>query len=233
MRTIDWLVLGSAALVGVSAACAPNVSSDVEPRMLSHYQSAGQLYAGAAAGDLPTVQAAAWALAEAESGAGMPSSAMRYVEQLRGFARLASTAPDVSAAATAVARLGGTCGSCHRTMKRGPEYKIVTGPSEGATPVATRMIRHRWAADRLWDGLVAPSDESWRAGADVLQDAPLFTDALTRDVEHYDAVTRLAWEVHDVGVRGQGTRDQTARADLYGKLLGTCASCHRLLRQVY
>lgn len=229
VRTLPVLVLGSVALVGIAVACAPNVSSDVEPRMLSHFESAGQLYSGAAAGDLVRVQAAGWALSESETGAGMPANAAVYVEQLRAFARLASRAPDAQAAATAVSRVGGTCGSCHRTVKRGPEYKIVSGPPEGSTPLATRMIRHQWAADRMWEGLVGPSTESWRQGAMVLQDAPLFTDALTHDVEQYEAVTRLAWEVHDVGVRAITATDQTVRADLFGELLGTCATCHDLL----
>jgi cytochrome c556 len=91
------------------------------------------------------------------------------------------------------------------------------------------MIRHQWAADRLWDGLVGPSDVSWQAGAEVLRDAPLFTDAVTEDVEQYEAVTKLAWQVHEIGALAATVPDHGRRAELYGTLLGTCASCHDLI----
>jgi hypothetical protein len=92
------------------------------------------------------------------------------------------------------------------------------------------MIRHRWAADRLWEGLIGPSDTAWTAGASALIDAPLYTDALTRDVEQYEPVTALTWTVHDIGARALMESDLTARAALYGQLLGTCAHCHELLK---
>lgn len=234
MRTVERLLWGAIAALAVAAlACAPRTSTNVEPRMLGHYQNASQLYGAAAGGDLARVHQTAATLLANETGEGMPERAMRHVDDLRAFARLASTAPDVGAASTAVARVAGTCGACHQTMKRGPRYRIVTGPPEGDTPVATRMLRHQWAADRLWDGLVGPSDESWRAGAAGLRDAPLFTDALTHDVAQYEAVTRLAWTVHDVGARANPTHGQAERANLYGELLGTCASCHALLGQLH
>ncbi|MDH4350943.1 MAG: hypothetical protein OEW56_07330 [Gemmatimonadota bacterium] len=202
------------------------------PRMIGHYENAGRLYAEAAAGRLDGVRTEARELLARESGEGLPPKTASQVEELRAFATLASRAPDLGSAASAVARVGAACGSCHKSMKRGPAYEVPTGPPAGETPVETRMIRHRWASERLWDGLVGPSDESWHAGVGVLRDVPLFTDALTQDVEQYDAVTKLAWTVHDAGARANSATTQAARADLYGELLGTCAACHSLLGQV-
>lgn len=232
MRTRARWMWAAAATAALAVACAPKTTSDVEPRMIGHYQSATQLYTGAAEGDLAQVHAVARELMNRESGEGMPDKVLPYVQQLRGFARLAATAPDGAAAARAVAGVGTSCGACHRAMKRGPRYRVITGPPESDNPVATRMMRHRWAADRLWDGLVGPSDESWRGGAAALQDAPLFTDALTQDVEEYEPVTRLAWEVHDVGIRANTAREQSVRGDLYRELLATCAACHQLLGDI-
>lgn len=213
------------------AACAPQAGPEVEPRMIGHYENVGRLYGAAAAGNLQGVHAEANELLARESGAGLPSGAASHVEELRAFASLAARAPDIRSAASATARTGAACGACHRDMKRGPAYKLVSGPPTGATPVASRMIRHQWAADRLWDGLVGPSDESWRAGAGVLRDAPLFTDELTRDVEQYESVTALAWKVHEIGARANTASGQAARAELYSDLLGACATCHGLLRE--
>jgi hypothetical protein len=92
------------------------------------------------------------------------------------------------------------------------------------------MRRHLWAADRLWEGLIGPSDERWRVGAQVLRDAALYTDALTQDVAKYEQVTKLAWTVHEIGARADITRDRHARSELYGQLLGTCARCHEILQ---
>lgn len=231
MRAISCWPLGVAVVaMGTAVACAPRPTAEVEPRMVGHFQNVSQLYAAAAQGQLEAVHAAARELLERETGTGLPPKATPHVEEMRAFAGLAARAPDLRSAASAAARVGASCGSCHKTMKRGPVYKVVSTPPEGSTPVATRMMRHRWAADRLWDGLVGPSEESWRAGTSALKDAPLFTDELTQNVEQYAEVTKLAWTVHEVGALAAGARDQAARADLYGTLLATCAGCHMLLR---
>jgi cytochrome c553 len=198
--------------------------------MTGHFSRAERLYAAVAAGDLGDVRVEAEGLTHEESGDGMGAGAKPYIEQLHAFAGLAARAPDLPAAASAVARVGATCGSCHVAMHKGPRYQVVGGPPAGTTPVAARMIRHRWAADRLWEGLIGPSDTAWKAGAGALYDAPLYTDALTRDVEQYGPVTQLAWTVHDVGARALMEADHKARAELYGQLLGTCARCHGLLK---
>jgi hypothetical protein len=210
--------------------CAPHTGPDVAPRMTGHFARAGRLYGSVAAGNLDSVRVEAEALIAEEPGGGLGPKAQPYVEQLQAFAGLAARAPDVQAAASAVAQLGATCGACHAAMRRGPRYQVAGGPAAGGTAIATRMLRHRWAADRLWEGLIGPSDTSWEAGAAALYDAPLYTDALTRDVEQYEPVTQLAWTVHDIGARARLEPSLTVRAELYGQLLGTCARCHRLLQ---
>jgi cytochrome c553 len=225
-----WLGPAMAVLVVGSLGCTPKTGPDVAPRMRGHFARAGELYAAVAAGDLAAVRVQAEAMRDEETGAGMSARARTYIEQLNAFAGLAARAPDVGTAASAVARVGATCGSCHRAMKRGPAYQPGSGPPAGAAPVTARMIRHRWAADRLWEGLIGPSDTAWTAGASALIDAPLYTDALTRDVEQYEPVTALTWTVHDIGARALMESDLTARAALYGQLLGTCAHCHELLK---
>lgn len=231
MRTAGGVMVGAALLGTLGAGCTPRAGPEVEPRMIGHYENVSRLYTEAAAGRLSGVRTEATELLARESGEGLPTRVASHVEELRTYAGLAARAPDVTSAASAVARVAAACGSCHRSMKRGPTYEVVTGPPADGNPLATRMLRHTWAADRLWDGLVGPSDQSWRAGASVLRDAPLFTDALTHDVAQYEPVTKLAWTVHELGARANSARDQSVRAALYGELLGTCASCHKLLGQ--
>jgi cytochrome c553 len=231
VRTVKrWLGPAMAVLVVGSMGCAPKPSPEVAPRMRGHFARAGDLYAAVAAGDLAAVRVQAEAIRNEETGEGMSARARAYIDQLNAFAGLAARAPDVATAASAVARVGATCGSCHKSMKHGPAYHVGSGPPAGAAPVTARMIRHRWAADRLWEGLIGPSDTAWTAGASALIDAPLYTDALTRDVAQYEPVTALAWTVQEIGARARMESDHKARAELYGQLLGTCARCHELLK---
>jgi cytochrome c553 len=232
MRTAGKVIVATALLGALGGSCTPRAGPEVEPRMIGHYDNVSRLYAEAAAGRLEGVRAEANELLTRESGEGLPPRVAHWVEELRAYAGLAARAPDVASAASAVARVAAACGSCHQAMKRSITYAAVSGPPPGEGPVATRMLRHQWAADRLWDGLVGPHDQSWQTGATTLHDAPLFTDALTHDVEQYESVTKLAWTVHEIGARARSARDQSERASLYGDLLRTCASCHGLLGQV-
>ena len=225
LRLLPGMLLG----VAIAVACSPKNSPDVEPRMAGHFVTVGQLHDAAAAGDLHALHAIASELLSRETGEGMPSKAAPYVEEYRMFAQLAARAPDTESGASAVARVGAACGSCHKTVNGGPRYTSVPNPPAGESDVANRMMRHRWAADRLWEGLVGPSDALWQAGAALLRDAPLFTDALTHDVAQYEPVTKLAWEVHEIGALANTAREQSRRAELYGELLATCATCHNLL----
>jgi hypothetical protein len=38
---------------------------------------------------------------------------------------------------------------------------------------APAMRDHQWAANQLWQRLIAPADQRWYAGADALSTAPL------------------------------------------------------------
>jgi cytochrome c556 len=237
MRTLSrrTAAASAVALVLVSLACAARSGPELEGRsgrMEQHFTRAGNLYAAVAAGNLESIHAQAAWIAENETGQGLPAKAAPYVEELRSLASLASRAPDLESAASATARLGATCGACHKALGKGPRYTVVNEPPEASTGLTTRMLRHEWAADRLWEGLIAGSDASWRAGARALRDAPLYTDAVTQDVRQYEEVTKLAWTVHDIGTRAGTVTDRSARAALYGQLLDTCARCHNLLQQI-
>jgi hypothetical protein len=196
--------------------------------MTDHFSRANQLYAAVAQGQLDRVHQGAQAILAQETGEGLPPRSMPHLDELRAFTSLAARAPDLESAAGAVARMGAACGNCHTFLRRTPAF-LSTSPPPADVDVASRMQRHRWAAERLWEGLIGPSDQAWRAGAQVLRDAALYTDALTQDVAQYEQVTKLAWTVHEIGARSDITQDRHIRADLYGQLMGTCAKCHQVL----
>ena len=94
------------------------------------------------------------------------------------------------------------------------------------------MQRHQWAADRLWDGLIAPSDTAWDRGMNMLVDVPLHPDDVTdensADVDTA-ALDRIARRIHKLAGLGTIATTPTARSELYGEMLGLCADCHTRL----
>jgi len=101
----------------------------------------------------------------------------------------------------------------------GPGSPVAPVPaSEGAEP---SMVAHAAATDRLWEGLIFPSDTSWSSGMDVLQDAP----RLDSDVADVAAAARHLRELARTG-RSAGLEQRGA---VFAHVLTTCAGCHERL----
>ena len=92
--------------------------------------------------------------------------------------------------------------------------------------LSTHMLRHVWAADRLWEGLFAADPRHWSRGAQVLMEDPLPFFARLRETPE---VGRHAERVHELGAEALATDDRVERARIYGELIATCADCHRAM----
>jgi hypothetical protein len=86
------------------------------------------------------------------------------------------------------------------------------------------MNRHVWALDRMWEGLIAPSDAAWRAGAVALADAPLHFSGQSNE-----QANQLAAKVHELAGSARSASSAKDRAGVYGELLQTCSLCHEAL----
>jgi hypothetical protein len=108
------------------------------------------------------------------------------------------------------------------------EFGFDTRPADWAD-TNTHMQRHQWAADRLWEGLIGPSDIAWNRGTDMLVDVPLHPadvmDETTNGTDS-DVIDKIAHRVHLLGGQGTNVRTPDARSELYAELLGLCADCH-------
>lgn len=117
-----------------------------------------------------------------------------------------------------VARVGAACGDCHAEVTTELAFERPPPAPADEPTIAARMLRHRWAADRLWEGVVGNADEPWRAGLAVLSASPLELPperaALARQLQ------RLADRARRENARIVG------RATTYGEILQICASCH-------
>lgn len=131
---------------------------------------------------------------------------------------------DLAAASTELAHVARACGDCHAVV--GGVTSPLGAPPSDRGDVASRMKRHQWAASKLWEGLVIPSNEAWKAGARVLSDAPLEPELLTPGKSPVPAVGQLASSVHDLGRRAAAAESVVSREAEYGQLMTTCSACH-------
>lgn len=171
-------------------------------------------------GYLDEAKALAFMLTKPEADPGMApwaAESRRAIDAARGLA----AARSIPEALRYEVRVAGACGSCHVRMQQRLVFAPLPrlAPEDGTVPA--RMTRHQWAVDRLWEGLVGPNDDRWRAGLEVLAAAP--PAFLQRGEEAL--ATRLQRRARKaLAVPGTGTLED--RASTYGEMLITCAACH-------
>ena len=224
-KRLTWRTAALPTLV-LTAGCAlfASAESTLPEHMVGHWAQAGEIQTALVHGDLEAAREPARWLAEHPEHPGLPQGVLSPVEDMRAFARSVLRAESIADAARCTAEMAAACGRCHQASDGGPKLDGASMPPSGPTSVQ-HMGRHLWAADRMWDGLVGPSDRMWQLGATALAEDPLFLD--TGDTENHEVAT-LAKEVHALGVTARNQMPDS-RAGLYGRLLVTCARCHALV----
>lgn len=140
-----------------------------------------------------------------------------------------ANATTIGDASRRVARLAEACAGCHADTGVSPEFRAPPPLPPDQPTLDARMLRHLWAVERVREGVIGGDDTSWRAGLDVLAQAPLPWRATD------GARGALAKQLHDVAEharhRGPATPTDADRARTYGELLVTCAACHATVKQ--
>lgn len=180
-----------------------------------------------ARGDLDAARREAKVLAELRIDGGVEPTWRKNLDAMNTAAARVAEARDLPAASRGLSAVARTCGGCHATLG-GPGPIVGEPPGEGSG-VGPRMKRHQWAAARLWDGLVVPSDDAWRAGARVLADAPLEPELLTPGKTPVPKVGTLARSVHELAHKASEAESAVDRGKVYGELMSTCSACHEWL----
>ena len=150
------------------------------------------------------------------------------MESMRSYGRKIVGTPDLKSAAKSVGGMARICGDCHLVNEIELEFGFDTMPAEWADTIS-HMQRHQWAVDRMWEGLIGPSDVSWNRGAEMLVDVPLHPlDVMDEETSDADsaALDKIALRIHSLGSRGTDARTPDARSEMYGEVLGLCADCH-------
>lgn len=210
-----------AVLVG---GCATGVVVDPAAHMGEHFIAGIDLQTAIIRGDLYEARKHAEWLADHEEPEQIPQAeaSLRGVHQA---SRAVLEAPGLPEAAAATAQVAYFCGDCHAALRSGPEM-APGAPPEPGSGAQRSMFGHIWAADRMWEGLVARSDRSWEAGAETLGRSTLFPRDVVSDSARVAALETVVRRVTGIAGEAQRASDWAGRAEVYGRLLATCSVCH-------
>ncbi len=198
---------------------APHVEDpQLHSRMQQHFSDAAAVKDAVIDGDLGSIHARAQQVVELEEPQLYAMAWRPHVVRLVEAADSVREAPDVPAAAVRTAQLAASCGRCHLAVQATPQLPEAPAPSGGI------MAHHHWAAARMWEGIVAPSDAAWHEGTAAFVRAP--GCGVDPDDELSDYLQVLCEQLHGLASRAAAAEDLDDRAIVYGDFLTTCAACH-------
>ncbi len=148
-----------------------------------------------------------------------------FVLSMREHALEIVDARDIKSAAQSMAAIATDCASCHIATQTDLKFGFDEEPPAWSD-MTSHMQRHQWAVDRLWEGLIGPSDASWARGIRMMAEAPLHGTENTWDEETAPDADKLATAVHELGVQAASALTPDARSQIYGSMIGVCAECH-------
>jgi cytochrome c553 len=197
--------------------------TEIAEHMHEHLDQVGAIKAAVIAGRLEDVREPANWLATHEEPARLPS-----VEEMRRYAARAAAAENLVAAAAAVSEIARTCGDCHLASGVAVLMGYSAPPSRDEQSLTTQMQRHLWAADRMWAGLIGPSDAAWKQGASILAEVKLAASDIVVEGEQQTEITDLTRRARRLGTQASQAASVESRSVLYGEFLSLCATCHSL-----
>ncbi|HEY4175455.1 MAG TPA: hypothetical protein VGM90_01425 [Kofleriaceae bacterium] len=172
-------------------------------------------------GNLKDATELASAIAQAPAEPALNSFATQAAE-VRKRAQELSLATNLDQAARREAALAASCAGCHDAANVVPDVGVAPAAPPERDTIESRMARHAWAADRLWDGIMANDDGAWTAGLDVLA-AP--TPVWSKMSSAKQGIARKLQQTAETERRVKNTQ-LGKRTTAYGEMLVLCAGCH-------
>ena len=197
---------------------------EVRLEMAEHWDEATQARDAIIQGDLTAATKAAAKLHARLPLEGLPEELREREKPLQTAMGEAGGAADLTTAALAMGRAAQACGECHAANGITPQLDDPPLPPEG-DGTASEMARHQWAAQKLWLGLVRPSQSDFDEACKALEHASLLSDDARLQSQ---AASELEKGVHQLAA--SVADGSSSRGEIYGQLLTTCATCHLVLR---
>ena len=213
---------GSLALAATGAACGggAGATDSAALPMQEHWAAADALQHAMERGDLEAARRAAARITEVGEIPGLTWDAGPYLRDMRVNAERVRSAANFAVAADATGAMAAAWRRCHARAEAGPHPEGTTTAPAVEEDTRSHMVQHSWAMDRMWEGLIVPSADRWRAGARLLAEQHVAAAGLSADV------ALLSARVHEMGRQALDDATPEARGARYGKLLADCAGCH-------
>lgn len=199
--------------------------------MKEHFDKVGVMKDAVIRGDLEAMREPAKYMAEHKAD-GMPPKAASQILAMQTAAKRAAEASDINMAANAVATMASTCGTCHRATDVVVKAAPPAEPPEG-DDLAAHMLAHQQAIEYLYQGLIVPSDDLWKKGAQLLRAAPMQNEKFPADVKLTEDIKAFEVKAHQFAGMADQARDPKTRVGVYGTLIASCAGCHGLHGRVW
>jgi hypothetical protein len=204
-------------------------AADPHKHMKAHFVRALKLQDAILAGNLPEAKAQGQWLATHEAG-DIPAGWRPHLVNFQAQAKVVADAASADDAAAAFAHIAASCGECHEANHAKPRL--------GSSPVFKKignvkehMTAQLMAMDKLWDGLVVPSDVAWREGAALLADVAVTHKTIAKEgLDKADSATVLVETLHQLSATA-GKAAKEDRPQAYANLLTTCVACHAAVRR--
>ena len=180
------------------------------------------------AGELAKAQRAAERLAKVDYERMLPADQKHWVARMQQSASELSMAANLDTAALELGRLALACGDCHDLHRKGEQSRTAPLPwHDPPESFDARMHRHQLGIAQLWDGLVLPSEHSWRSGTVTITLAPLTSPTATEGDAPVDAATGARIEaVRALAKQARTAASYEARGRVFGEIVARCADCH-------
>ncbi|MGD8862622.1 MAG: hypothetical protein PVI30_21610 [Myxococcales bacterium] len=202
---------------------AASAEEDAKEHMWGHYVAALKARDAVIGGDAEAAREPLQWLASHAYPESLPEAWLPEAANLQRIASRAAEASDGEALARAIGQLGAACGECHAAMNQGPSREPTGFDELSEEDLKTRMHRHGWAMERMWEGLVTPWDASYRVGAQVLAEGKLALEKHGEGAKLADGLSA----VRALGRQAATLEPGDERPLAYGDLIATCADCHR------
>jgi hypothetical protein len=196
--------------------------ADIDTKMHANFETIGDMRSALERGELEEARSRATELGERLRADLYPAKWATQLQPVRDAVTDTKAAQDLPTATLATSRAGHSCGDCHRALGAAVIKEQAPPPAQSSLPRTAFMQQHAWAAQRMWEGLIGPSDESWKRGADALAKVPaLDTSNMSEEMQ------ALAARLPELAKAASSAEDGPQRVEVYGSFLATCAACHR------
>lgn len=218
-------------LTSDTALQAAGQAAQTATHMKEHFDQVNVMQDAVIRGDLGALREPAKWMTEHKAD-GMPPKAATQILAMQTAAKRAAEASDINMAANAVATMASTCGTCHRATD------VTVKPTPPAEPPKTNdlkahMLAHQQAVEYLYQGLVVPSEASWKKGAELLRASPMQNEKFPGDEKLTDDIKAYEVKAHQFANMAAKASDPKTRVGVYGALIASCAQCHGLHGRVW